>query len=310
MLRFLYRGPLESCNYGCVYCPFAKKVDSRADLAKDRAALQRFVSWVAARTADRIGVLVTPWGEALIRRWYQEAMVALTHLPHVERAAIQTNLSSSLDWAARAEPSKLALWATYHPEWTDHASFLRKVRRLRELGALVSVGVVGFRRFADAIARLRGELPADVYLWINAAKREERYEAADVERFAQIDPLFTVNTRAHASLGRSCRTGASVVSVDGDGDVRRCHFVDDVIGNLFDGTFEAGLRERACPNATCGCHIGYVHLDELDLYRTFGAGILERIPAAAQWPAHAPVSAPRRRLEIFGAPPAVDGGRP
>ena len=39
VLRFLYRGPLESCNYGCVYCPFAKKVDSRADLAKDRVVV-------------------------------------------------------------------------------------------------------------------------------------------------------------------------------------------------------------------------------------------------------------------------------
>ena len=69
-LSFLYRGPLESCNYGCVYCPFAKKVDSREDLAKDRTALERFVEWVAARTSDRVSVLFTPWGEGLIRRWY------------------------------------------------------------------------------------------------------------------------------------------------------------------------------------------------------------------------------------------------
>ena len=288
VLRFLYRGPLESCNYGCVYCPFAKKVDSRADLAKDRVELERFVAWVTQRTTDRVGILVTPWGEALIRRWYQDALVALTHLPHVERAAIQTNLSCDLSWARRAEPSKLALWATYHPEWTNHASFLEKVRHLRELGVSVSCGVVGFRRFADVIDRLRDELPADVYLWINAAKREETYEASDIARFERIDPLFAINTKSHPSLGRSCRAGASVVSVDGDGDVRRCHFVDEVIGNLFDGTFDASLRERPCPNATCGCHIGYVHLDDLDLYRTFGANILERIPAA-----------PVRRLSVL-----------
>ncbi len=289
MLRFLYRGPLESCNYGCVYCPFAKKVDSRADLARDRAALERFLGWIAARTSDRVGVLFTPWGEALIRRWYQEAIVTLTHLPHVERAAIQTNLSCTLDWAERADPSKVALWATYHPEWTDHATFIGKVRRLRELGVSLSCGVVGFKKFADVIDRLRDELPADVYLWINAAKREESYDDADLARFSRIDPLFELNTIAHPSLGRSCRAGASVVSVDGDGDVRRCHFVRDVIGNLYDGTFDQALQERPCPNATCGCHIGYVHLDELALYRTFGDGVLERIP----------VSAPRRRLSVI-----------
>lgn len=290
-LSFLYRGLLESCNYGCVYCPFAKKVDSRADLAKDRAALERFVAWIGTRTADGIGVLVTPWGEGLIRRWYQDALVTLSHMPHVDRAAIQTNLSCDVDWAKRAEPSRLALWATYHPEWTDRARYVAKVRALRTLGVGVSCGVVGFRRFAGEIERLRDELPDDVYLWINAAKSSERYTPDDIARFEQIDPLFRTNTVAHPSLGRACRAGASVVSVDGGGDVRRCHFVDEVIGNLYDGSFDAALRERPCPNATCGCHIGYVHLDALALYRTYGAGVLERIPAEPVW---------RRRLDVVG----------
>ena len=39
------------------------------------------------------------------------------------------------------------------------------------------------------------------------------------------------------------------------------------------------LRPRLCPNATCGCHIGYVHRPELEMDRIFGAGLLERIPA-------------------------------
>jgi MoaA/NifB/PqqE/SkfB family radical SAM enzyme len=288
-LSFLYRGPLESCNYGCAYCPFAKKVDSRADLAKDRESLERFVDWIAARTADRIGVLVTPWGEGLIRRWYQDALVTLSKMPHVDRVAIQTNLSCDLRWAERVVPERVALWATYHPEWTDRAKYVSKVKALRALGIRVSSGVVGFRRFADQIERLRAELPDDVYLWINAAKSSERYAEEDIERFERIDPLFRTNTVAHPSLGRACRAGVSVVSIDGDGDVRRCHFVDEVIGNLYDGSFDASLRERPCPNATCGCHIGYVHLDELALYPTYGSGILERIPSAPVW---------RRRLDV------------
>jgi hypothetical protein len=35
-------------------------------------------------------------------------------------------------------------------------------------------------------------------------------------------------------------------------------------------------------NATCHCHIGYVHLDELELNKVVAGGILERIPAIAQ----------------------------
>jgi MoaA/NifB/PqqE/SkfB family radical SAM enzyme len=277
--RILYRGPLESCNYGCAYCPFAKKVDSRADLAKDRRALDRFVAWVASRGRERIGVFITPWGEALVRRHYQEALVCLSQMPNVERAAIQTNLSSRLDWIERADLSTLALWATYHPEWTTRARFVAKVLDLDRAGVRLSCGVVGFRRFADEIERLRAELPERIYVWINAVKGgAETYTEDDVARFERVDRLFRVNLREHPSLGRSCRAGASVFSVDGDGTMRRCHFIRAPIGNIYDEGFERALVERPCTNATCGCHIGYVHLDHLGLESVFGEGILERIP--------------------------------
>lgn len=276
-LGFLYRGPLASCNYGCVYCPFAKKVDSRAELAADRAALARFVDFLAGRVDDRVSVLFTPWGEGLVKRWYRDAMVRLSHLPHVARVAIQTNLSSDVGFVAEGDPSRLAFWTTYHPEWTNRAKFLAKVEGLHRRGISVSVGVVGFARFAEAIEALRRDLPPAIYLWINAAKREETYTDALVARLSAIDPLFVTNTKYHPSAGKACATGERVVSVDGNGDVRRCHFVSEVIGNLYDGTFDAALRPRPCPNATCGCHIGYVHLDELDLHRAYGGGLFERV---------------------------------
>ena len=75
-LSILYRGPLSSCNYGCEYCPFAKHHETAAELARDRRALERFIDWVAARAhGDRIAILFTPWGEALVRRWYRDALV-------------------------------------------------------------------------------------------------------------------------------------------------------------------------------------------------------------------------------------------
>jgi MoaA/NifB/PqqE/SkfB family radical SAM enzyme len=94
----------------------------------------------------------------------------------------------------------------------------------------------------------------------------------------RIDPLFPLNNTYHPSRGESCRAGASVISVDGDGTVRRCHFIKEPIGNIYDADFEHCLRERPCANETCGCHIGYVHLDRLKLYDTFGDGVLERVP--------------------------------
>ena len=58
-LQILYRGPLSSCNYGCPYCPFAKHHETRAEHAADGAALDRFLAWVAGRTDDQIGILIT-----------------------------------------------------------------------------------------------------------------------------------------------------------------------------------------------------------------------------------------------------------
>ncbi|QJW96555.1 STM4011 family radical SAM protein [Frigoriglobus tundricola] len=344
-LSILYRGPLSSCNYGCDYCPFAKHTETAEELAHDRACLERFVAWAGTRGTASLGVLFTPWGEALVRKWYQSALAALTRMPHVTKAAIQTNLSCKLDWVEECDKAKLALWCTFHPSETTRERFLAKCRELLDRGVRFSVGVVGLKEHFAEIEALRRELPSDVYLWVNAYKRGRgkeptpspsvRSPALSAELLAgrgkggeqalristasgglqeapraftplplgrgaggvgslgrgllyytpemvadltRIDPLFPVNDTYHASRGEACRAGQSVISVDGDGTVRRCHFIKEPIGNIYAADFDACLRERPCTNDTCGCHIGYVHLDRLKLYDTFGDGVLERIP--------------------------------
>jgi sulfatase maturation enzyme AslB (radical SAM superfamily) len=283
-LSILYRGPLSSCNYGCTYCPFAKHTETRQEHEADRQALERFVAWVASRQQDQIGILFTPWGEALIRKRYQQALVQLTNLPNVTKAAIQTNLSCRLDWVEACDKDKLALWATYHPTQISRERFLQKCAELQQRDVRFSVGVVGVKEQADEIEALRRELPDNVYLWINAYKRDPNYYPDEILRqFEQVDPLFPINNQYHPSRGRSCRAGHTVISVDGNGDMRRCHFIKTVIGNIYESGFEQALQPTPCTNATCGCHIGYVHMQDLGLYEVFGAGTLERIPASKLW---------------------------
>ena len=283
-LSILYRGPLSSCNYACVYCPFAKHRETAAEHERDRVALERFVDWVGAQQDHQIGVFFTPWGEALIRKRYQESIATLTRLPHVTKVAIQTNLSCRLDWVEACDKTRLGIWATYHPSQITRQRFLARCAELDRRGVRFSVGVVGLTEHTAEIAALRAELPAHVYLWINAYKREDDYYTADdLARFTAIDPLFPINTVRHPSEGRACRAGESVISVDGDGTMRRCHFVKTPIGNLYEPDWASALQPRACSTATCGCHIGYVHLDHLKLYDVFGAGVLERIPSTPIW---------------------------
>lgn len=278
-LSILYRGPLSSCNYGCWYCPFAKHHENAEELATDRAALERFVAWVESRQQDAISILFTPWGEALIRSWYQAAIIRLSNLAHVQKVAIQTNLSCKLDWIGSCDKTRVALWTTFHPGETARERFLNQCRELDAREIRYSVGVVGLKENLAQIKSLRRELRPQVYLWINAYKDQADYYAREIiARFTEIDPLFPVNNQHHPSLGKHCRTGNSVISVDGEGTIRRCHFIRETLGNIYVPGFEKILNKRVCTNETCGCHIGYVHLDELKLAETFQAGVLERIP--------------------------------
>ncbi|MER5949899.1 STM4011 family radical SAM protein [Streptomyces sp. NPDC001904] len=277
-LTLLYRGPLSSCDYDCPYCPFAKRRDSTAQLRADRAALERFTDWTAGQHEDRLSVLFTPWGEGLVRSWYRRAMVELSHHEHVARVAIQTNLSCRTEWLADADLDTLALWCTFHPGQTPYERFLGKTRELARRGVRFSVGVVGFPEHLEQARTLRRALPSEVYLWVNAAEGRT-YTDEEAAAWTAVDPLFPYSRHPHRSAGLPCRTGSSVVSVDGEGTVRRCHFVRAELGNLYDGSWRAALAPRACPLAVCDCHIGYVHLETLPLYDVFAGGVLERIPA-------------------------------
>lgn len=272
-----YRGSLSSCNYSCGYCPFAKTRNSRAQLNLDRLQLLRFQQWTGQQTAA-LGILFTPWGEALVHKAYRQALVELSHQANVERVAIQTNLSAPLKDLAEAS-AKLALWATFHPGQTSLARFVAKCRQLDGLEVRYSVGVVGLKEHFLDLSRLRQLLAPERYLWVNAYKRQDDYyTSSEIEFLKSIDPYFAYNLHRYPSLNTACQAGQTSLALDGEGNFRRCHFVDEVLGNIYDPEFAQQLKPRLCPNATCGCYIGYVHRPALQWEQRFGAGYLERIP--------------------------------
>ncbi len=278
----LYRGPLSSCNYGCTYCPFAKRDETYAQLEGDRTSLARFLNWAEAQSHCKLGILFTPWGEALVRKWYQEAMVRLSWLPHIDRVAIQTNLSCPLSWLDRCQKERVALWSTFHPTETTLDDFCRRVDLVASRGVRISVGCVGLKENFTQIERLRQAISPEIYVWVNAYKRETNYYGPqDVALLEAVDPYFSVNNQRHESFRQPCGAGETSFTVDGQGDIRRCHFVEGVISNIADPAWEDALRPRLCPNQTCGCYIGYVYLKRLRLSQVYGEGLLERIPN--QW---------------------------
>ena len=281
-LKILYRGPLSSCNYDCGYCPFAKHHETAAELAVDRKSLEQFVEWVLSRQNDRLSIFFTPWGEALTRPWYHDAFAKLSHCGHVAKTAVQTNLSFHLDWLSKCDLRRLGFWCTFHPSQTNRKEFLQQCKKLYDQCVSFSVGMVGLKEDINEARSLRAELPDDVYMWINAYKDEpDYYEESDIQAFASIDPRFHDNLANYPSLGKSCDAGSRVVSVNGNGDVSRCHFIKEKLGNLYKTEITEMLSPRRCTKQTCECHIGYVHMPELQLHKIYGEGILERVPSAS-----------------------------
>lgn len=275
-----YRGILSECNYTCLYCPFAQNRSSQnanGQSAEDRRDLARFVSWLE-NSPHEWSLQFTPRGEALVFPWYREAAATLSHMKHIKKVVFQTNLSPSLHWVSRCNRKTIALWTTYHPGQVERETFLGQLRHLDICNIRYSVGMVAMKEHLQEIEAMRRALPETVYLWLNAYKDEPGYyDDETITFFESIDPLFRINLEDHASLGEACRTGETVISINGDGTVQRCFFVPERIGNIYIDTLKSMLRSRPCPNNVCDCHIGYVHLDCLGLYNHFGENHLERI---------------------------------
>lgn len=281
-LSVLYRGPLASCNYACCYCPFSKRTETAGQLERDRAALSRFTDWLGRQDRHEWKVLITPWGEALVRSWYRDAMALVSHMPHLASVAVQTNLSCGLQWLARCRVDRVSLWATWHPRETTCEAFVRKVEQVREQGVRICVGVVGVPEFMDDILCLQKQLPRGVYLWINAQQPRSRpYTVEETDRFQAIDPQFLLSARRQPSFGQHCPAGELSFTVDGAGDMRRCHFVEQVIGNCYEADWEQALRPRTCPNRFCDCYLGKSQFLAEELVPFFGSTSLERLPAPA-----------------------------
>lgn len=275
-LCITYRGSLNSCNYSCNYCPFAKQSSKKAVLQQDEEQLNRFLDWVEQQTS-LLRLLFTPWGEALIWPVYQRAITRLSKMPHVTSIAIQTNLSGKLSWLQKADASKIYLWSSFHPDQVSIDEFITKCEQARSYKANLSAGMVGLKQHFDTLQALRRHLPDDVYIWVNANKDEaDYYSRTDIEFLTQIDPFFPLNLTDHLSFGKPCHTGNKAFTVDGNGDIRRCHFITNVIGNIYTQPHENALKSRTCTAQKCDCYLGYVHLEELQFEQKFGKFYFER----------------------------------
>ncbi len=279
-LTVLYRGALETCNYACDYCPFAKRKETPEKKQQDIIGLTHFIEWITQHPQINFTVFFTPWGEALVFKRYQQALAKLCQLSNVSKIIIQTNLSAKLNFLTELDHQKLRFWCTYHPSEITLERFTKQLKLLNQHQMPYSVGIVGKPELFDDITQLRQALSLNDYLWINAYVDDNKaYQYSDEQAafLTGIDPLFPLN-KPYKALGLPCVTGEKAITVDEFGDIRRCHFIKTVIGNIHQADWQRVLTPKPCTNHYCDCHIGYVFLESFNAKAIFGDQALERIP--------------------------------
>ena len=252
-------------------------------MSEDSARLETFCNWVGQQRSEKMEILFTPRGEALIWPHYQQALPPLTHQSHIRQLVVQTNLSGPLEWLSQCHAETMALWCTYHPEETSQDSFLDKLEQLERMQVPFSVGMVGKRDTFELIEQFRHSLPQRHYLWINAVKENpDYYSDDDIARLTEFDPLFPDNLKDFLSYGMTCRGGDNAFTIDGDGTAYRCHLIKRPLGNIYQQTLTTMASSRPCDRDRCDCYIGHINLNDRDMARRYGDRILARIPLDKQ----------------------------
>lgn len=285
-LLVLFRTRLEWCNYTCWYCPWNANVRRLPPQAfrEDEARLRRLVARVG-ELPQPVEFFITPKAEYLVLPYWRAAVRDLLALPQVRRVTVQTNLSFDLAaFLDEIDATRLALWTTYHPTEVPEReleALADKWRLLHERGVPFSVGIVGTRENLPHMHRLRRVLAPGVYLWVNAYQRARNYYTpAEVEEIRSVDRWFDLNNQYFPSRGRPCDAGHRAVYLDDEGDLRRCFFVGTVLGNLFRDGWTTHDGPRPCPQETCHCYVGHMHIVELGFRGIYGDNLAARIPLA------------------------------
>lgn len=274
-----YRGSLKSCNYGCSYCPFAKRPSSPSELLKDREDWMRFVGHLETQGEPYGAVMVVPYGEALIHDYYWEGLARLSRMGTMDAVGAQTNVSFDIDRQLTifkengGRKEKLRVWATFHPEMTTVPLFAEQCRKLLSAGIRVCAGAVGVPENLETLRRLKEALPGGCCLWINRMDGlNRRYTEEEQQAFLRIDPWFYRELHVKKAMPEQC---PGRLFVESDGRMRRCTISAPPEGNWYD---TGGTETLPCRKKACTCYLAYGGRMDCEERTAFGRWPLFRIP--------------------------------
>jgi len=246
------------CNYRCSYCFFSGRWEEYAPRNVYKPADFWVERWQAM--AEKYGrcYIVINGGEPFTYPGFSEIVLRISqvHWP----INITTNASVGLDeFTEKADPAKISVSLSFHPEYHDIEKFIASMSRLREKGFSGCNNIVAYPPFMPRLAaQLKRFEDAGHQVKINpyiGDYQGRNYPAS-----------FSPEEKALMGMGedwgerkkrkaRDCAAGCSSALILPDGGVTRCGQAGDggIFGNFFDPNFSLLAAPSPCGEEFCPC---------------------------------------------------------
>ncbi|MCM2266907.1 MAG: radical SAM protein [Elusimicrobiales bacterium] len=246
------------CNYRCSYCFFAGRWDEYAPRNVYKPADFWVERWDAMAQKYGRCYIVINGGEPFTYPGFADIVLRISrrHWP----INITTNASKDLAaFAGLADPAKISLSLSFHPEYHDLEKFIAVLDEVRKKGFDGCNNIVAYPPFLkDLPAQLRRFESAGHPVKINPFIGEyqgRRYPDGFTPEEKKLLGMTETWEEAKKRKHTLCAAGHCSALILPDGGVTRCGQVGDggIFGNFFDPAFSLLPDMAPCANEFCPC---------------------------------------------------------
>ncbi|HBL16281.1 MAG: hypothetical protein A2X36_04315 [Elusimicrobia bacterium GWA2_69_24] len=257
-----------ACNYRCSYCFFDGRWMEYAQRNAHRSADEWERIWTRIHELYGRTFVTITGGEPFIYPDFLEILRRLSRLHWPVN--VSTNSSVGLDeFAAAADPEKVSLSLSFHPQYQLIGEFTASVRSLRErkvnLGCLNFVAYPPFipdiPGYAEKLAAMGESLKVIPFVGGYRGRNYPDGYTREEKRALGLDSGWVEGKRRK---GRLCTAGHRSALILPDGAATRCGQVGDtgIFGSVFDPAFRLQERPMPCEAELCPCDEWKVIPDE------------------------------------------------
>ncbi|MCB4791212.1 MAG: radical SAM protein [Elusimicrobia bacterium] len=270
-----------ACNYRCSYCFFNDTWEEEKKKNRYPGIEEWKRIWGDIYDKYGEGHLHISGGEPFHYPGFIELVSFLTDKFTVE---FDTNLSFDVDeFMKKIPPDRVRFAASFHPQFADFGTFLKKAKALKDGGYDLGVNYVAF---PEQLARMEEyksgfdieHISFDVMPFRGKYKGKEypqSYTKEERELVCKCDPRTAPKMLEsygdkndgdkkekplNPHLGKLCRMGQVYTKIHSNGNAYRCCLIKEEgkIGNLIDGTFALYDEPKECRLDKCPCWVAMI----------------------------------------------------